>query len=325
MSGGQDDSTGLPLPPEALSDAPTRPGVGAGSAPPTPVLAVPDEGAGEPEKIVPAAFLDVPPGTPRPCPVDYTVEPIIRFRGVGKSFGPKQIYEGLDLDIYPGETLTIIGGSGVGKSVMLKLLIGLLETDSGSITAFGEEVTTMSERQLLGVRKRVAMLFQGGALFDSLTTEENIDYPMLEHGWGTAAERDARVDEVLHMVGLPDPAVRKRKPSELSGGMRKRVALARAIAMEPDVILYDEPTTGLDPVNVRRINGLILSLQQKLGVTSVVVTHDMDTVFTVTNRLAMVYDRHIAFTGSPAEARVHENRHIREFVQGGLGVLDEDV
>lgn len=291
------------------NDEVTRPGVGA-------------QATTSPGTV---SLTELPEGTPRPVEVDYSQPPIISFKDVHKAFGPKRIYEGLDLDIYQGETLTIIGGSGVGKSVMLKLLIGLLEVDEGSIEAFGEEVTTMNEVQLLGLRKRVAMLFQGGALFDSLTTEENIDYPMREHGWGTPASRDARIDEVLEMVGLPDPEVRKKKPSELSGGMRKRVALARAIAMEPDVILYDEPTTGLDPVNVRRINGLILSLQHRLGVTSVVVTHDMDTVFTVTNRLAMVKDRGIAFTGSPDEARSSPERYIREFVQGGLGVLDEDI
>ena len=257
-----------------------------------------------------------------PTPV-VPEEPIIRFRDVFKSFGPKSIYEGLDLDVYRGETLTIIGGSGVGKSVMLKLLIGLLRVDKGSITAFGEEVTTMSEKQLIGVRGRIAMLFQGGALFDSMTTAENIRYPLIEHAWGTPARMDERVEEVLGMVGLP--GIQDMKPSELSGGMRKRVALARAIAIEPEVILYDEPTTGLDPINVRRINGLILDLQEKLKVTSLVVTHDMDTVFTVTNRLAMVGNRKIAFTGTTEEARVHPEAYIREFVQGGRGRIDRDI
>jgi phospholipid/cholesterol/gamma-HCH transport system ATP-binding protein len=181
----------------------------------------------------------------------------------------------------------------------------------------------MTERELLGVRKRVAMLFQGAALFDSLSVEENIKYPLIEHRWGTEAQMERRVAEVLDMVDLP--GVQRLKPSQLSGGMRKRVGLARAIAIEPEVILYDEPTTGLDPINVRRINTLILSLQEKLGVTSVVVTHDMDTVFTVTNRLAMVYQQRIAFTGSPEEAAKSEMRYLREFIQGGKGTLDEDL
>jgi phospholipid/cholesterol/gamma-HCH transport system ATP-binding protein len=250
-------------------------------------------------------------------------EPILRFRDVHKRFGKLVIYEGLDLDVYPGETLTIIGGSGVGKSVMLKLLIGLLPVTAGSITAFGEEVTDMDETELLKVRARVAMLFQGAALFDSMTVDENIRYPLVEHGWGTPAEMKDRVAEVLEMVDMP--GIQEMMPAQLSGGMRKRVGLARAIAMQPEVILYDEPTTGLDPINVRRINGLILSLQERLGVTSVVVTHDMDTVFTITDRLAMVYDRKIAFTGTPEEARESDLRYAREFVAGGLGTLDEDL
>jgi len=250
-------------------------------------------------------------------------EPIIRFQGVSKSFGPKQVYEDLTLDIYPGETLTIIGGSGVGKSVALKLLIGLMDADGGTITAFGEQVTTMTEAELLKLRGRVAMLFQGAALFDSMTVEENIKYPLIEHGWGSDAEMDSRVEEVLGMVDMP--GVQKLKPAELSGGMRKRVGLARAIAIKPEVILYDEPTTGLDPINVRRINGLILSLQEKLGVTSIVVTHDMDTVFTVTNRIALVYQRRCAFVGSPEEAKQSELRYLREFIAGGYGTLNEDL
>jgi phospholipid/cholesterol/gamma-HCH transport system ATP-binding protein len=250
-------------------------------------------------------------------------EPIITFRDVHKAFGPQSIYQGLNLNVFPGETLTIIGGSGVGKSVMLKLLINLLPYDRGEIRVFGEEVSGMEDSALLRLRSRVAMLFQGAALFDSMTVEENIKYPLREHRWGTEAQMDARVAEVLDMVDMP--GIQLKKPAQLSGGMRKRVGLARAIAVKPEVILYDEPTTGLDPVNVRRINGLILSLQEKLGVTSIVVTHDMDTVFTVTDRLAMVYDKKIAFEGTPEEARESDFRYLREFVQGGYGVLDEDL
>lgn len=250
-------------------------------------------------------------------------EPIIRFQGVRKSFGPKVVYEDLSLEVQPGETLTIIGGSGVGKSVCLKLLIGLMEPDAGTIHAFGEEVTAMSDARLIQLRGRVAMLFQGAALFDSMTVEENIKYPLIEHRWGTEAEMDQRVDEVLAMVDLP--GVRKLKPAALSGGMKKRVGLARAIAIQPDVILYDEPTTGLDPINVRRINGLILSLQKKLGVTSIVVTHDMDTVFTVTDRIALIYQKRCAFVGTRDEARASDIRYLREFIAGGRGTLDEDL
>ncbi len=250
-------------------------------------------------------------------------DPIISVRGVKKAFGPKVIYDDCTLDVYPGETLTIIGGSGTGKSVLLKMLIGLLSTDGGSITAFGTEVTKLGEAGLLPVRRRVAMLFQGAALFDSLTVEQNIKYPLREHHWGNEKKLDERVAEVLDMVGLPNS--QKLKPAALSGGMRKRVGLARAIAIEPEVILYDEPTTGLDPINVRRINGLILSLQKRLGVTSIVVTHDMDSCFTVTDRIAMLYERRIAFIGTKEETEKCDIRYVREFIAGGRGTLDEDV
>ncbi len=257
----------------------------------------------------------------RPSP--YASDPIISFRAVKKAFGPKVIYEDCTLDIYPGETITIIGGSGTGKSVTLKMLIGLLKADEGSISAFGTEVTTLGESGLLPIRKRVAMLFQGAALFDSLTVAQNIKYPLREHHWGDEKRLDERVAEVLDMVGLPGS--QKLKPSELSGGMRKRVGLARAIAVEPDVILYDEPTTGLDPINVRRINGLILSLQKRLGVTSIVVTHDMDACFTFTDRIALLHNRRFSFVGTKDEAHHCDNRYLQEFIAGGRGTLDEDV
>lgn len=250
-------------------------------------------------------------------------EPIIALTGVQKAFGPKVIFEDCTLDIHTGETLTIIGGSGTGKSVMLKMLIGLLRADAGSIRAFGTEVTQLGESGLLPIRRRVAMLFQGAALFDSLTVEQNISYPLREHKWGTEAQMRDRVAEVLEMVGLPN--TQHLKPAALSGGMRKRVGLARAIAIQPEVILYDEPTTGLDPINVRRINGLILSLQQKLGVTSIVVTHDMDSCFTVSDRIAMLYERRIAYVGTRAETERCTIPFVRDFVAGGRGTLDLDL
>ncbi len=249
--------------------------------------------------------------------------PVIEFIGVKKAFGAKVIFEDATLAVYPGETLTILGGSGTGKSVLIKMLIGLLRHDGGSIKAFGQEVTGLDERGLLQIRTRIAMLFQSAALFDSLTVEQNIKYPLREHKWGTDAEMTDRVTEVLEMVGMPGS--QKLKPSQLSGGMRKRVGLARAIAIQPEVILYDEPTTGLDPINVRRINGLILSLQARLGVTSIVVTHDMDSCFTVSDRIAMLYDRRIAFTGTADETQTCEIPYVREFIRGGRGTLDEDV
>jgi len=249
-------------------------------------------------------------------------EPIISFSNVCKSFGSKQVFSNLDLEVRRGETLTIIGGSGTGKSVLLKMLVGLMSPDSGSIVTFGQELVGLNERQLIPIRRRIAMLFQGAALFDSMTVGENIKYPLVEHRWGNAAQMDDRVDEVLEMVGVP--GAQDLYPQELSGGMRKRIGLARAIAIKPEVILYDEPTTGLDPINVRRINGLIISLQERLGVTSIVVTHDMDSVVTVTDRLALVYEHAIGFIGSPEEARVAPLRYLREFMAGGRGVLEEE-
>lgn len=259
---------------------------------------------------------------PDPSAPGGLADPILTFRGVTKRFGAKVVYEDCTLDVYKGETLTIIGGSGTGKSVLLKMLTGLLTADSGSIVAFGQEVTKLSDREMIPLRKRIAMLFQSGALFDSLTVADNIKFPLREHQWGTEADMNARVEEVLDMVGLPGS--QHLKPAELSGGMRKRVGLARSIAIQPDVVLYDEPTTGLDPINVRRINGLILRLQEKLGVTSVVVTHDMDTVFTVSNRIAMLHERRIAFTGTLEETRASTLPWLSSFIAGGRGTLDED-
>ena len=250
-------------------------------------------------------------------------ETIIEFQGIQKAFGDKVIYEDLTMDVRKGETLTIIGGSGVGKSVCLKLLIALLRPNAGRILAFGESVHDLPEAGLIEMRKRISMLFQGAALFDSMSVEDNIKYPLMEHKWGTTAQMDKRVTEVLELVDMPN--AQKLRPAELSGGMKKRVGLARAIAIQPEVILYDEPTTGLDPINVRRINGLILSLQERLGVTSLVVTHDMDTVFTITDRLALVHEKRIAFVGTPEEAKSHDLRFLREFVQGGRGTLSEDL
>lgn len=249
-------------------------------------------------------------------------ETVIRFEGVDKAFGDNKIYVDLGLEVRRGEVLTVIGGSGMGKSVMLKMLIRLLSIDSGTISAFGEDVSQMEGKDLLNLRRRIAMLFQGAALFDSLSVSQNIRYPLIEHGWGTRAEQDKRVDEVLDMVGMP--GIQDLRPSELSGGMKKRVGLARSIAVQPEVILYDEPTTGLDPLNVRRINGLILRLKEQLGVTSVVVTHDMDSCFTVTDRLAFLYDRKMSFVGTLDEAHAADFPALQEFMQGGRGVLSDD-
>ncbi len=250
-------------------------------------------------------------------------EPIIRFHKVQKAFGKNVIYTDMTLDVFKGQTLTIIGGSGTGKSVALKLLIRLLKLDAGAISAFGYDVGSLDPKGLLEHRRRVAMLFQGAALFDSLTVEQNIKYPLIEHGWKSEKEMDDRVAECLHLVGMPD--VQKMKPAELSGGMKKRVGLARAIAVKPEVILWDEPTTGLDPINVRRINGLILDMQKQLGVTSIVVTHDMDSAFTVTDRIAFLWDKTIKWCGHKNDAQHSGIPALEEFVRGGRGVLDPEL
>ena len=250
-------------------------------------------------------------------------ETIISYRNVEKSFGSNRIYRDITLDIHRGETLCIIGGSGTGKSVMMKMLVGLLEPDAGEIKVFGQSIVGLKQHQWLDIRRRVAMLFQGGALFDSFTVGENIQYPMIEHKWGDKPAREKRVSEVLEMVGLGK--IEHLYPSEISGGMKKRVALARAIAVEPEVLLYDEPTTGLDPISIRRINGLIRNLQERLNVTSMVVTHEMPSVFTIADRIAMLHDQHIAFVGTPEEAKAITEPWLADFIIGGEGVLHDGV
>ena len=239
-------------------------------------------------------------------------ETLISWKDVYKSFGPKRIFEGLDLEVRRGETLTIIGGSGTGKSVMLKCLIGLLYPDRGHIWFEGADVTTFGEREIREVRKRVAMVFQGAALFDSLTVGENIAYPLREHLKELSERQIAeRVAKNLKMVNLP--GIEQMRPSDLSGGMRKRVGLARAIAIEPEVILYDEPTTGLDPISTRVIDELIISMKKQLGCTSIVVTHDMDSAFRVSDRMAMLAKRKIVASGTVKEMQASTNPDVRAF------------
>lgn len=244
-----------------------------------------------------------------------STDPLIQFKGVTKAFGRQVVYDGLDLEVRRGETMAIIGPSGVGKSVMLKMLIGLLDVDEGDITFDGENVTDfVDDEQYLAVRKRVAMVFQGAALFDSMTVAENIAYPLREQFKLADDEIEHRVAEKLAWVGLP--GIEQKKPAELSGGMKKRVGLARSIATDPEVILYDEPTTGLDPVNTKRIGDLILSLRDRLHCTSLVVTHDMSTVFQVADRLAFVYGRKISAVGTADEMRNSSDERVRGFIEG---------
>jgi phospholipid/cholesterol/gamma-HCH transport system ATP-binding protein len=249
---------------------------------------------------------------------------LIRFRDVRKAFGDKVIFRKLNLDVVAGETLTIMGGSGVGKSVLLKLLIRLLEADHGSITFHGEEITTMTELRIGAVRQRIAMLFQGAALFDSISVGDNVAYGLHEHYRRKMSEKEirGRVAWALSLVGLP--GIEAMRPSDLSGGMKKRVGLARAIAVQPEVLLYDEPTTGLDPINTARINNLIMGLKEALKVTSIVVTHDMGSAFHISDRMAMVFRGEIIHTGTPPEVRACTDPRVRDFITGSAPA-NEDV
>jgi phospholipid/cholesterol/gamma-HCH transport system ATP-binding protein len=245
---------------------------------------------------------------------------VIEFRNIAKAFEEKQILQGVQLSIFKGETLTIIGGSGQGKTVFLKLLLGVMKPDDGHVFFKGNDVGRMNEVQLSRMRSRMGMLFQGAALFDSLTVRENVAYPLRVHYHYAEHEISEIVEEKLSMVGLP--GIGQMMPSDLSGGMKKRVGLARAIATNPDVILYDEPTTGLDPANTKRICGLIRSLQEKLGVTSVVVTHDMQAAFSITDRLAMIHQRHFGFVGTSDEAKSSSDPVVQDFIQGEMETED---
>jgi phospholipid/cholesterol/gamma-HCH transport system ATP-binding protein len=249
--------------------------------------------------------------------------PVIHFHGVKKAFGPKVIYNGLELVIHRGETLTILGPSGSGKSVMLKMLIGLLEADAGEIVFDGRDVTKMTERELFDVRRRVAYLFQGAALFDSLSVGENVAYGLREQNWNTMTEEEIkrRVAQSLESVGLP--GIEEMRPADLSGGMKKRVGLARTLALQPEVVLYDEPTTGLDPINTARINNLIRSIKRSLGLTSVIVTHDMGTAFSVSDRIVMIGKGRVLMEGTPEDFRRTQNPYVRDFIDGRAPEIED--
>lgn len=248
------------------------------------------------------------------------MKPIIEFKDVHIHFGKNKVLQGLNLKIEEGETITIIGGSGSGKSVTLKLLLGVLLPDRGDIFFQGKSVCNMNEKELIEMRKQFGVLFQGAALFDSLTVKENVAYPLREHFRHTESQLSRRVTDKLAMVGLE--GVERMMPSDLSGGMKKRVGLARAIATDPKVILYDEPTTGLDPTNTHRINRLIIHLQQQLKITSIVVTHDMESAFMVSNRLALLKDGQICFAGTPQEAKISKEETVRRFIEGKVGEVE---
>jgi len=239
---------------------------------------------------------------------------MIKVLNVEKSFGRQRVLDGVNLTIEAGEAVAIIGRSGCGKSILLKHLIGLLQPDRGEVWVAGENLAHMNERQLLKVRRRFGMLFQGAALFDSLTVFENIAFPLRRQGNFTEAEIKERVEEALEMVDLPGAGV--KKPAQLSGGMRKRVGLARAIVYRPEIVLYDEPTTGLDPVVADSIDHLIVRVCERLKVTTVVVTHDMRSVRTVARRVMMLHQGKIYADGPPEHFFQSNDPIIHRFVNG---------
>jgi phospholipid/cholesterol/gamma-HCH transport system ATP-binding protein len=244
-----------------------------------------------------------------------TAPPKISLRGVTKSFGPKKVLQGIDLDVAAGESMVVIGGSGTGKSVLLKCILGLLHPDSGSIKVDGEEVTELNERGRARVMRKFGMLFQGGALFDSLRVWENVAFgPIQSDGMDPAKARDIAIAK-LGAVGL-GPEIGDLFPAELSGGMQKRVALARAIAREPEIIFFDEPTTGLDPIMADVINDLIVKCVADLGATAVSITHDMASARKIGHRIGMLYEGRLIWQGPVSEIDRSGNAHVDQFIHG---------
>jgi phospholipid/cholesterol/gamma-HCH transport system ATP-binding protein len=247
---------------------------------------------------------------------------VIQLKDVHKAFGPKRVLDGFTLDVPEGETTVIIGYSGTGKSVAIKHIVGLLEPDSGEVWVDGLNVPELSRRELYALRARIGYVFQFAALFDSYTIGENVAMGLRKQGELTEREIVQRVEEALDLVDLP--GVQDRFPAELSGGMRKRVGIARAIALRPKYILYDEPTTGLDPVTSAVIDQLMVRMRDRLGVTSIVITHDMRSAYTVGTRIAMLYEGRIRQVGSVEEIQHTTDPVVRQFIEG-KATLDPEV
>ena len=249
---------------------------------------------------------------------------MIEIKDVHKSFDGHQVLDGINLTINTGETTVIIGRSGCGKSVLLKHIIGLLTPDSGHILVNGKDLTKMDEKEMSAMRMKFGMLFQGAALFDSLNIFENVAFSMIEHTTTSREAMEKRVAECLALVGLK--GIEDKKPAELSGGMRKRVGLARAIARWPQAMLYDEPTTGVDPIMGDAINDLILELHNKLKVTSIAVTHDMTSAYKIADRIAMMYNGKIITVGTPEEIENTRDPIVKQFITGASkGPITEGI
>ncbi len=241
-------------------------------------------------------------------------DPMIEITNLHKSFGSLQVLRGVNLTVNKGESMTVIGGSGSGKSVLIKHIIGLLFPDKGQVKVAGQVINDLDDSHLNELRKKFGMLFQMAALFDSLTVWENVGFSLKQHTKLSDREIRAIATEKLALVGLKD--VEDKMPVDLSGGMRKRVGLARAIAMDAEIILYDEPTTGLDPITADAINDLIVDLRKKLGVTSVAITHDMHSAYKISDRIAMLYKGEIQEIGTPDEIRGTSNPIVKQFITG---------
>lgn len=239
---------------------------------------------------------------------------VIELRGVKLAFEERTVLGGIDLSVAERETLCVLGGSGAGKSTVLRLILGLLQPTEGGIFVRGRDMSESSFDEVLEIRRDMGMVFQGAALFDSLTVLDNVGFYLFEHSDLSEEEITRRVAAALEMVDLEPDEVMDQLPSELSGGMKKRVGIARALIHEPSILLYDEPTSGLDPITTRTIDELILKLQAELGVTSVVVTHDLESAFRIANRLALLFEGNIVFEGDAEEMRKSDDPYVREFL-----------
>jgi len=238
----------------------------------------------------------------------------IRVVNLHKSFAEHEVLSGVHLEIRQGESMVVIGGSGTGKTVLIRCIIGLVQPDEGEIYVDGTEITSLNEREMNEIRKRFGMLFQGGALFDSLTVWENVGFGLRQHTRLREEEIRRIVSEKLGLLGLRN--IEDLMPAELSGGMKKRVSLARAIAMEPEILLYDEPTTGIDPMMADAINELIIRMREKLNVTSIAITHDMTSAYKIADRIAMLYQGKIIEVGTPEEIKSSRSPIVQQFIQG---------
>ena len=248
---------------------------------------------------------------------------MIKLINVHKSFGPKRVLQGFTLDVPEGDTVVIIGFSGSGKSVAIKHIVGLLEPDEGEVWVDGLEVPRLSRRDLYELRSHIGYVFQFAALFDSYSIGENVAMGLRKQGLLRPHEIDVRVQEALELVDLPNVA--DRFPAELSGGMRKRVGIARAVALRPKYMLYDEPTTGLDPVTSATIDELMIRMRDKLGVTSVVITHDMRSAYSVGTRIAMLYDGQVRQVGTVDEIRHTTDPVVRQFIEGKASLAEAEL